>query len=379
MKVGVIGLGQHRRSRRVQSRRRRSRRRGLRRRCIARRRDQRCARGAVGRRGGCGERGHRALAPDAGRRASGRRRVGRPPPHPVRSWSTCRRTVPRSCASSARSSRPTGHHLVEAPLTGGAIGAERRMLVVHGRRCRRRRRPRPAGARAARARVRAPRSARPRQHHEAGQQPHRVHHHLGEPRGSLAGGEVGGPGAAGRRSAAHQRRRQLLPRPHGREHRHPQRARPSSRSGSRPRTPASSSETGRALGVPTPAGAAVLQVLVGAIAAGLGDHDWADLVAVAERQGDVELHWSQPWTGVEVGGSSRHFDAGMVVRWSGGRGAEDVGGDSQGGDGRGNAGVHRDLHEYLDQLVARQADARARPRGGRAAPRGGRARQASRR
>ena len=51
-------------------------------------------------------------------------------------------------------------------------------------------------------------------------------------------------------------------------------------------------ETGRALGVPTPAGAAVLQVLVGAIAGGLGDHDWGDLVAAAERQGDVELHWS---------------------------------------------------------------------------------------
>ena len=53
-------------------------------------------------------------------------------------------------------------------------------------------------------------------------------------------------------------------------------------------------ETGRALGVPTPAGAAVLQVLVGAIAAGLGDHDWGDLVAAAERQGDVELHWNTP-------------------------------------------------------------------------------------
>jgi 3-hydroxyisobutyrate dehydrogenase-like beta-hydroxyacid dehydrogenase len=53
-------------------------------------------------------------------------------------------------------------------------------------------------------------------------------------------------------------------------------------------------ETGRALGVPTPAGAAVLQVLVGALAGGLGDHDWGDLVAVAERQGDVELHWNQP-------------------------------------------------------------------------------------
>jgi 3-hydroxyisobutyrate dehydrogenase-like beta-hydroxyacid dehydrogenase len=53
-------------------------------------------------------------------------------------------------------------------------------------------------------------------------------------------------------------------------------------------------ETGRAVGVPTPAGAAVLQVLVGAIAAGLGDHDWGDLVAVAERQADVELHWNAP-------------------------------------------------------------------------------------
>ncbi len=51
-------------------------------------------------------------------------------------------------------------------------------------------------------------------------------------------------------------------------------------------------ETGRAVGVPTPAGAAVLQVLVGAIAAGLGDHDWGDLVAAAERQGDVELRWN---------------------------------------------------------------------------------------
>jgi hypothetical protein len=35
-----------------------------------------------------------------------------------------------------------------------------------------------------------------------------------------------------------------------------------------------------------------LQVLVGAIAGGFGDHDWGDLVAVAERQGDVELKWS---------------------------------------------------------------------------------------
>ena len=47
-----------------------------------------------------------------------------------------------------------------------------------------------------------------------------------------------------------------------------------------------------ALAYVTPAGGAVLQILVGAIAAGLGDHDWGDLVAAAERQADVELHWN---------------------------------------------------------------------------------------
>lgn len=51
-------------------------------------------------------------------------------------------------------------------------------------------------------------------------------------------------------------------------------------------------DTGRALAVPTPAGSALLQVLVGAVAAGLGDHDWSDLVTAAERQGDVELKWN---------------------------------------------------------------------------------------
>jgi 3-hydroxyisobutyrate dehydrogenase-like beta-hydroxyacid dehydrogenase len=51
-------------------------------------------------------------------------------------------------------------------------------------------------------------------------------------------------------------------------------------------------DTGRSLAVPTPAGSALLQVLVGAVAAGLGDHDWSDLVTAAERQGDVRLRWN---------------------------------------------------------------------------------------
>jgi 4-hydroxybutyrate dehydrogenase / sulfolactaldehyde 3-reductase len=52
-------------------------------------------------------------------------------------------------------------------------------------------------------------------------------------------------------------------------------------------------ELGRAVGVPTPAGAAVLQVLVGAVAAGLGGADWTELPAAAERQGGVALRWSE--------------------------------------------------------------------------------------
>jgi 3-hydroxyisobutyrate dehydrogenase-like beta-hydroxyacid dehydrogenase len=51
-------------------------------------------------------------------------------------------------------------------------------------------------------------------------------------------------------------------------------------------------DAGRTLAVPTPAGAALLQVLVGAMAAGLGDHDWSDLVTAAERQGGLELRWN---------------------------------------------------------------------------------------
>jgi 3-hydroxyisobutyrate dehydrogenase-like beta-hydroxyacid dehydrogenase len=50
-------------------------------------------------------------------------------------------------------------------------------------------------------------------------------------------------------------------------------------------------ELGRAVGVPTPAGAAVLQVLVGAVAAGLGDADWTELPSAAERQGGLALRW----------------------------------------------------------------------------------------
>jgi 3-hydroxyisobutyrate dehydrogenase-like beta-hydroxyacid dehydrogenase len=51
-------------------------------------------------------------------------------------------------------------------------------------------------------------------------------------------------------------------------------------------------EWGGALGAPTPVAAAVKSVLDGAVASGLGGADWSELVAVAERNADVSLRWN---------------------------------------------------------------------------------------
>jgi 3-hydroxyisobutyrate dehydrogenase-like beta-hydroxyacid dehydrogenase len=51
-------------------------------------------------------------------------------------------------------------------------------------------------------------------------------------------------------------------------------------------------EVGEEVGVPTPAGEAVLEVLARAVASGLGGKDWSELVVAAEQQGDVELRWN---------------------------------------------------------------------------------------
>jgi 3-hydroxyisobutyrate dehydrogenase-like beta-hydroxyacid dehydrogenase len=50
-------------------------------------------------------------------------------------------------------------------------------------------------------------------------------------------------------------------------------------------------EWGSTLGAPTPVAAAVKGVLDGAVADGLGGADWSELVAVAEQQADVALRW----------------------------------------------------------------------------------------
>jgi 3-hydroxyisobutyrate dehydrogenase-like beta-hydroxyacid dehydrogenase len=50
-------------------------------------------------------------------------------------------------------------------------------------------------------------------------------------------------------------------------------------------------DTGATLGVPTPVASAVRDVLEHAVAQGLGGADWSELVALAEQQADVELHW----------------------------------------------------------------------------------------
>jgi 3-hydroxyisobutyrate dehydrogenase len=49
--------------------------------------------------------------------------------------------------------------------------------------------------------------------------------------------------------------------------------------------------SGEELGVPTPVAAAVRGVLDRAVEQGLGEADWSELVAFAEQQGNVALHW----------------------------------------------------------------------------------------
>ena len=53
-------------------------------------------------------------------------------------------------------------------------------------------------------------------------------------------------------------------------------------------------ESGKSLGAPTPVGAAVRGVLDEVVAQGLGGADWSELVAFAERQADVDLRWDPP-------------------------------------------------------------------------------------
>ena len=50
-------------------------------------------------------------------------------------------------------------------------------------------------------------------------------------------------------------------------------------------------ETGATLGVPTPVASAVHDVLAQAVAQGLGGADWSELVALAEQQAGVTLRW----------------------------------------------------------------------------------------
>jgi 3-hydroxyisobutyrate dehydrogenase-like beta-hydroxyacid dehydrogenase len=50
-------------------------------------------------------------------------------------------------------------------------------------------------------------------------------------------------------------------------------------------------ETGANLGVPTPVASAVHDVLAQAVAQGLGGADWSELVALAEQQANVALRW----------------------------------------------------------------------------------------
>jgi 3-hydroxyisobutyrate dehydrogenase-like beta-hydroxyacid dehydrogenase len=51
-------------------------------------------------------------------------------------------------------------------------------------------------------------------------------------------------------------------------------------------------DTGNTVGAPTPVGAAIKGVLDAVVAEGLGGADWSELVTFAERQADVALRWN---------------------------------------------------------------------------------------
>jgi 3-hydroxyisobutyrate dehydrogenase-like beta-hydroxyacid dehydrogenase len=53
-------------------------------------------------------------------------------------------------------------------------------------------------------------------------------------------------------------------------------------------------ETGVALDVPTPVAGAIRGILEGVVAQGLAGADWSELVTFAERQADVALRWGAP-------------------------------------------------------------------------------------
>ena len=88
-------------------------------------------------------------------------------------------------------------------------------------------------------------------------------------------------------------------------------------------------DTGSAVGAPTPVGAAIKGVLDAVVAEGLGGADWSELVTFAERQADVALRWEA-----------------SLIR------PEHVGCYTQGRPRGGNAGVNGHVHEDLDDLLA---------------------------
>ena len=239
----------------------------------------------------------------------------------------------------------SGHRLVEAPLTGGAVGAENRSLMFMV-----------GGDDEAVARVGPVLEPLGRATFHLGglglgNTMKLVNSLLafttdvGEPRRPVASREGRDPRAGGRRGAAHRtapptstsiawsRASTTATGPR------------SSRSSWRRRTRASSSRPGDRLGVPTPRR---LRAAPGARAArwptASATTTGATSSAAAERLGDVELQLER----LTTRRSSRHLTSSRSrdASPSGGRvrtrrGPEDVGGDAEGGDGGGHAGVDR--------------------------------------
>ena len=186
----------------------------------------------------------------------------------------------------------SGHHLVEAPLTGGRSAPRSgcscswsggddepvaRVLPVLE----------PLG----RATFHVGR-ARSRQHHEAAQQPDRLHDDLGQPGGIGDGHQGGHRGAEGGGDPAHGGRVQLLHRPPGRDHRRPRPAHAvRAGAGGQGRRSHRGDRATRS-DAPTPVAAAIKGCSTRAVAQGFGGADWSELVTFAERQADVALRWN---------------------------------------------------------------------------------------
>ena len=296
-RLGVIGLRQHRRRDREQPGPGRPSRQRPRR----RRRSRSGPLVGLGARAadsparvGRAQRDHVHVAADAGGRGAGGARVARRRAARLRFSSISAPTRPPRCARWASALSAAGCHLLEAPLTGGAPGAQARMLVFMV-----------GGEDAVYERVRPllERLGRATFHLGPlglGNTAKLVNSLLAFTSTWVSLEVAGGGGEGGRRPAhhdrrhAHRRRRQLLHRPHGRGHQSSAADRRSSRSPSPPRTPACSSTWHARPACRSRSRRRSRRRSSARSAPASGERDFTDLVELIERQASVKFRLAPP-------------------------------------------------------------------------------------